>query len=297
MSSNLTIHRAAQEGQPGLIRSLLADNEKLINAKDEDGRTPLHWAATANNLGVTQLLISNAADPEARDSLGWTPLLIAAAAGPAGERAKVDAANDKGQTALHYAASKGNVPMGRLLITRGAEINARDRANQHPLHRAATTGNGAFLNILLHPPEGRPKTRLNTADRAGNTPLHLALESGHGEAAVILLEAGADRERPNSEGQVAEEIDGVGGEEQRRVRQYVVSRCDPWWQSAIEAHAVDRVHRMGPRKTVRVFQLIAENTIEPRCSRSAFAKSGLTETKAAKKQARFEDLKQIFGAE
>jgi hypothetical protein len=49
MSSNLTIHRAAQEGmhtplahnssshsgQPGLIRSLLADNPKLINAKDE----------------------------------------------------------------------------------------------------------------------------------------------------------------------------------------------------------------------------------------------------------------------
>lgn len=51
------------------------------------------------------------------------------------------------------------------------------------------------MNILLRPPEGRPKTRLNTADRAGNTPLHLAMESGHGEAAVILLEAGADRER------------------------------------------------------------------------------------------------------
>jgi 26S proteasome non-ATPase regulatory subunit 10 len=31
----------------------------------------------------------------------------------------------------------------------------------------------------------------------------------------------------NSENQVAEEIDGVGGEEQRRVRQYVVSRVGP----------------------------------------------------------------------
>lgn len=51
------------------------------------------------------------------------------------------------------------------------------------------------MNLLLHPPEGRPKTRLNTADRAGFTPLHLAMESGHGDAAVILLEAGADRER------------------------------------------------------------------------------------------------------
>ncbi len=67
---------------------------------------------------MTQLLLSNSADVEARDSLGWTALLIAAAAGQmenvtalldAG--AKVGAANDKGQTALHYAASKGNVPV------------------------------------------------------------------------------------------------------------------------------------------------------------------------------------------
>lgn len=52
-----------------------------------------------------------------------------------------------------------------------------------------------MLNLLLNPPEGRPRTRLNTSDRAGNTPLHLAMESGHGEAAVVLIEAGADRER------------------------------------------------------------------------------------------------------
>lgn len=52
-----------------------------------------------------------------------------------------------------------------------------------------------MLNVLLNPPEGRPRTRLNTSDRAGNTPLHLAMESGHGEAAVVLIEAGADRER------------------------------------------------------------------------------------------------------
>ncbi|CAK9786233.1 unnamed protein product [Cutaneotrichosporon oleaginosum] len=83
--------------------------------------------------------------------------------------------------------------------------------------------------------------------------------------------------------------------------------CDPWWQSAIEAQAVDRVHRMGQRKTVRVFQLIAENTIEAKVLdiqkqkdalvQDAFAKSGSAETKAAKKQARFEDLRRIFGVE
>lgn len=87
---------------------------------------------------------------------------------------------------------------------------------------------------------------------------------------------------------------------------------------------------MGQRKTVRVFQLIAENTIESQvldiresrpevadrqrsgktlslrryvsllsslhpANMQAFAKSGTRETKAAKKQARFEELKEIFG--
>lgn len=84
----------------------------------QDGRTPLHWAASAGNLNVTQLILSNSPDVEARDALGWTPLVVAAASGQSESArelldagAKVDAANDKGQTALHYAASKGNVPV------------------------------------------------------------------------------------------------------------------------------------------------------------------------------------------
>ncbi|WWC97125.1 hypothetical protein V866_004003 [Kwoniella sp. B9012] len=232
--SSFSIHKAALEGQPGLIRSLLSEDPKLVNSKDEDGRTPLHWASTTGNLNVLQLILSYHPDLESRDSMGWTALIIASASNQvevvrelleAG--AQVDAMNEKGQTALHYAASKGNVSIGRLLISRGADINAKDRASQFPLHRAATTGNHAFLSLLLNPPEGRPKTRLNGADRAGNTPLHLAFESGHGDAAVTLIEAGADRERSNSEGQVPEEIEGVGGQEQKNVRNYVISKVGP----------------------------------------------------------------------
>ncbi|UOH83887.1 hypothetical protein LQV05_006625 [Cryptococcus neoformans] len=211
--SSFSVHKAALEGQTGLARSLLNDDPKLINSKDEDGRTPLHWAASTSNLSVLQLLLNYHPDLEARDTMGWTALMIASAAGHPemvkeliGAGAKVDAVNEKGQTSLHYAASKGNVSIGRLLINHGADINAKDRASQHPLHRAATTGNNAFLQLLLNPPEGRPKTRLNTADRA------------------VLIEAGADRERSNSEGQVAEEIEGVGGQEQKKVREYVASK-------------------------------------------------------------------------
>ncbi|OCF32964.1 DNA repair protein Rad5 [Kwoniella heveanensis BCC8398] len=80
--------------------------------------------------------------------------------------------------------------------------------------------------------------------------------------------------------------------------------CDPWWQSAIEAQAVDRVHRMGQTKQVRVFQLIAEDTVESAVLdiqkrkdalvAKAFEKTG-KETTKAKKEARFEELKELLG--
>jgi SWI/SNF-related matrix-associated actin-dependent regulator of chromatin subfamily A3 len=49
---------------------------------------------------------------------------------------------------------------------------------------------------------------------------------------------------------------------------------DPFWQSAIEQQAIDRVHRIGQTKEVKVFQIICENTVEAR----------VLEIKAAKDQ-------------
>ncbi|WVR06882.1 hypothetical protein IAU60_003918 [Kwoniella sp. DSM 27419] len=80
--------------------------------------------------------------------------------------------------------------------------------------------------------------------------------------------------------------------------------CDPWWQSAIEAQAIDRVHRMGQTRPVRVFQLIAEDTVESAVLdiqkrkdalvAKAFEKSG-KESARAKKEARVEELKELLG--
>jgi len=40
--------------------------------------------------------------------------------------------------------------------------------------------------------------------------------------------------------------------------------CDPWWNPAIEDQAVDRVHRIGQTKPVKISRLIVEGTIEER---------------------------------
>ncbi|KAF9031527.1 ankyrin, partial [Hymenopellis radicata] len=144
----------------------------------------------------------------------------------------------------HYAASKSRLEIGKLLIARGADvsaplllrtpivnkpvqINAKDKASQVPLHRAATTGSVGFIRLLLESSQPPNKTRINPADRVGNTPLHLAMDSAHAEAAVVLIEAGADRGRLNQDGEAPEDMQGVGGVEQRRAKQHVVESCGP----------------------------------------------------------------------
>ena len=37
---------------------------------------------------------------------------------------------------------------------------------------------------------------------------------------------------------------------------------DPWWNPAVEAQAVDRAHRIGQKRPVIVYRLVAADTIE-----------------------------------
>ncbi|KAH9440839.1 hypothetical protein Pst134EA_032972, partial [Puccinia striiformis f. sp. tritici] len=133
----------------------------------------------------------------------------------------------------HYAASKGRLEIGRLLLQYGADVNAKDRANQLPLHRAASSGATPFIKLLLESANSneekgteRPKAKLNVIDNAGHTALHLAFESGHAETACVLIEAGANRERLDPDGKRPDQLTEVLGDvAQKRILQYVEGRC------------------------------------------------------------------------
>jgi ankyrin repeat protein len=53
---------------------LLLANGADVNAKDDDGVTPLHYAAWHGYLKMTKMLLKHGADTKAMDKNGETPL-------------------------------------------------------------------------------------------------------------------------------------------------------------------------------------------------------------------------------
>jgi ankyrin repeat protein len=71
---------AAKAGQGGTVQSLL-DQKVSPNAKDANGRTPLHLAVGGGHQAIAEILLRSGAEINALDKQGKTPLDVAEAAG------------------------------------------------------------------------------------------------------------------------------------------------------------------------------------------------------------------------
>ena len=187
------LHRAASGGNTKKIRQLLEAGAD-VNAKDKAGETPLHRAAWHGHTGAVRLLLEAKADVNATENKGKTPLHWAACMSHSdavrtllGADASVNARDSDGCTPLHRAAWNENLDVLHLLLNAGANIDAEDNDGRTLLHKAIQYSNTNTTSLLL-----ATGADVNVKDKDGWTPLHLAAWDGHTDTINMLLKAKAD---------------------------------------------------------------------------------------------------------
>ncbi|WP_156967537.1 ankyrin repeat domain-containing protein [Comamonas granuli] len=195
------LHAAAARGDVPALQRLLAGRPDAgtLNARDAQGRTPLHVATFARQREAVRLLAQAGAALDLLENDRYDAVTIAAVADDEdtlrlllqlGASARQVTSRYDG-TALIAAAHLGHAGVVRQLIAAGAPLDHVNNLYWTALIESIVLGDGgprhqATLQALL---EAGASTRL--ADRHGNTPLQLARQRHYAAMVQMLEQAGA----------------------------------------------------------------------------------------------------------
>ncbi len=192
----LPLHYASAMGHAGVVALLVGRGAATDDDEDDPGPytvQPLHVACEHGHVEVVRLLVHAGADQEAWDHRVRTPYIRAI---ERDQEAVVLFLLDRGQrvdgrvrfsttlhTALAAAAFREHESMARLLLDRGADVNAENEAHQTALHEAARGGSAAITRLFLE--RGADPWATYRWNNENFTPMHEARDMlGRAEAAV-----------------------------------------------------------------------------------------------------------------
>jgi uncharacterized protein len=181
---------AIAEPDPEWARALAAEKSALMAARDKEGLLPAMHALYAGDHDLAHSLIppdSTLTAPEAAAFGRIDRLRALLESDPKLARSW----SRDGFTALHLALFSGEEEALRLLIEKGADVEAPSRHRTirgvRPLHTAAFVRERKLGEILLD-----AGAEVDGRGEGGATALHSAAEHGDEDFARLLLERGAD---------------------------------------------------------------------------------------------------------
>ncbi|MFG2844521.1 ankyrin repeat domain-containing protein [Kitasatospora sp. NPDC048296] len=168
---------AAERGGLDAVRAALAAGAS-VEARDDEGRTPLLRAAFADRVAVARLLVEAGADVNAQDPQLNSPWLV--------------------------TGITGSVPMLHALLPGGPDLTRRNRYGGVSVIPAAERGHVAYVRAVLT----ETAIDVDHVNDLGWTALLEAVQLGdggpaHREIVDILLAHGADPLLPDADGTTA----------------------------------------------------------------------------------------------
>lgn len=197
---------AINSGRVNVAETLVSEGADL-NVRDNHGRTAIMYALSSVGTGLAlsadliKVMVKAGADVNLTDNTGVTPLLEARS--PEIAKILVDAGADPNKAAAIYSAEN---------------INAGDEAGRTPLMQAAVRGNSPLIRALIS-----KGAQIDLQDKKGDTALMLSVFYDHRrnllsssvsdnlEAIKALVDAGADVCIKNNDGKTA--LDYTQGQE------------------------------------------------------------------------------------
>ncbi|GAB6029745.1 hypothetical protein CHUAL_005461 [Chamberlinius hualienensis] len=140
------------------VTTLLDENPEVVNFRVWHGLTLLHHICMrGTDEHVISIFVSRGADANSR--------------------------SDSGETPLHYACRKGNLPVVSEMVNHGGDPNAVDNAGHSCMH-FASQGNAVSVMVYLRDICGLPYDGISSARQ---TALHVAALHGHWQVSAFLL--------------------------------------------------------------------------------------------------------------
>ena len=172
------LHYACKAGLTIFLKiySLSVEKKLDINARDNSGRTLLHWASHFDQPRIIQMLL------DVREDF-WVQLRTV---------------DNRMNIPMHWACESGNIEVVKYLCEAmskyGIDINVINHHGYNPLHRACRKGHLEVVkSIIQNAAQLDIDLNATTLSSSGLTPLHLASIHGHTDIVSYLMDVSKEK--------------------------------------------------------------------------------------------------------